>query len=266
MKRLTVLLTMFVVMTAASARTLVVYYSFTNNTATIVSSLAARLPGADVVRIEPAEEGLVYAADGYALGSALIAAIRENPDDASSYPEIKPVSVDLAAYDEIIVATPLWWSNMAAPMQTFLFHNGGQMTGKRVGLIVSSASSGISGVEDDAHRLIPGGEFVSPSLWIRSSQTGNCHDMIAGWLDETGLGGSTGIVTAANDAPVVRCVNGALSVDGSYDRLSVYDLAGNLLVDGADDAPATALAADDVYLVRVVSGQTEVVNKVVVTE
>ena len=42
---------------------------------------------------------------------------------------------------------------MAAPMQTFLFHNGKAMAGKKIGLIVSSASSGISGVERDARPL-----------------------------------------------------------------------------------------------------------------
>ena len=101
------------------ARTLVVYYSYTNNVHTIVADLQTQLNDADVVRVEPAEEGLDYAANNYALGSALIAAIRENPDDASSYPAIKPIEVDIESYDEVIVAAPLWWSSMAAPMQTF---------------------------------------------------------------------------------------------------------------------------------------------------
>lgn len=124
----------------------------------IVQELAAQT-GADVLRIEPAEEGLDYAANNYAIGSALIAAIRSNPDEASSYPEIKTTDVNLSAYDCIIVAAPLWWSNMAAPLQTFLFHHGAEMADKKIGLIVSSASSGISGVEADAHRLIPEGEI-----------------------------------------------------------------------------------------------------------
>lgn len=164
-------------------KTLVVYYSYTNNTHTIVSDLQTQIE-ADVIRIEPAEKGLDYAADNYAIGSALISAIRENPDDASSYPAIDPVEVQMDEYATVIVAAPLWWSNMAAPMQTFLFHHGDEMAGKNIGLIVSSASSGISGVEADARRLIPDGNFLSPSLWIRSSQTSNCHSMIAEWLDE----------------------------------------------------------------------------------
>ena len=69
---------------------LVVYYSYTNNTHTIVTDLLTQIE-ADVVRVEPAEKGLGYAANNYALGSALIAAIRENPNDASSYPAIDPV-------------------------------------------------------------------------------------------------------------------------------------------------------------------------------
>ena len=102
----------------------------------------------------------------------------------ASYPEIKPVEVNIADYDRIIVGAPLWWSNMAAPLQTFLFQYGSLMEGKSIGLIVSSSSSGISGVESDARRLIPGGDFLEPSLWIRSGQTSNCHSMIADWLSQ----------------------------------------------------------------------------------
>lgn len=165
-------------------KTLIVYYSFTNNVHTIANDLKAQIEEADVVRVEPAEEGLDYAANNYAIGSALIQAIRNNPNDAASYPAIKPVEVNIADYDRIIVGAPLWWSNMAAPLQTFLFQHGAEMAGKQIGLIVSSASSGISGVESDAKRLIPEGNFLSPSLWIRSSQTSNCHPLIADWLNK----------------------------------------------------------------------------------
>jgi len=166
-----------------AGKTLIVYYSFTNNVHPIVSDLQTQIE-ADVVRVEPAEEGLDYAANNYAIGSALIQAIRNNPNDAASYPEIKPVEVNIADYDRIIVGAPLWWSNMAAPLQTFLFQYGSQMEGKSIGLIVSSSSSGINGVESDARRLIPGGDFLEPSLWIRSGQTSNCHSMIADWLSQ----------------------------------------------------------------------------------
>lgn len=165
---------------------LIVYYNFTNNVHTIVSDLQTQIE-ADVLRVEPAEDGIDYAANNYAIGSALISAIRNDPDSPSSYPDIRTTADNLDDYDTIIVATPLWWSNMAAPMQTFLFRYGEQMAGKNIGLIVSSASSGISGVEADAERLIPEGIFMSSSLWIRSSQTSDCHSMIADWIEEVNL-------------------------------------------------------------------------------
>lgn len=173
-----------------TGKTLIVYYSFTNNVHTIVSDLQTQID-ADVLRVEHAEEGIDYAANNYAIGNALISAIRNNPDDASSYPDIRTNIDNLDEYDIIIVATPLWWSSMAAPMQTFLFRYGDQMAGKNIGLIVSSASSGISGVEADAERLIPEGNFMASSLWIRSSQTSNCHDMIAEWLQEINYGSTS---------------------------------------------------------------------------
>ncbi len=163
------------------AKTLIVYYSYTNNVERIVNELRTQIQ-ADVVKVEPAEKGLDYAADNYAIGSAQIAAIRDNPADASSYPAIDPVKTDISGYDCIIIGAPLWWSQMAAPMQSFLFHHGKDMAGKHIGLIVSSASSGISGVERDARRLIPDGKFMEPSLWIRSSQTSAAKPILADWL------------------------------------------------------------------------------------
>ena len=166
-----------------TGKTLIVYYSYMNNVHSIINDLQTQIE-ADVVRVEPTEKGIDYAANNYAIGSALIQAIRDNPNDANSYPSIETTIDNLSDYDRIIIGAPLWWSNMAAPLQTFLFQYGSQMEGKNIGLIVSSASSGINGVESDAKRLIPGGNFLTPSLWIRSSQTSNCHLMIADWLNE----------------------------------------------------------------------------------
>lgn len=176
---------------AVNAKTLIVYYSYTNNVERIVTELRSQIK-ADVVEIEPAEKGLDYAANNYEIGSNQIAAIRRNPNDASSYPEIKPVSVNLTDYKTVIVAAPLWWNQMAAPLQTFLFHYGDQMADKTIGLIVSSSTSGITGVEADAKRLIPDGKFLSRSLWIRSAQTSNCHSMISEWLESIGYNVSPG--------------------------------------------------------------------------
>ena len=76
---------------------------------------------------------------------------------------------------------------MSAPMQTYLFHNGNKLIGKKIALVISSASSGISGVERDAKQLIPGGDFLTPSLWIRSSQVSGAPKRVSEWLKEIGI-------------------------------------------------------------------------------
>ena len=169
--------------TPSEHKTLIAYYSYTNNVERIVTELHSQID-ADVVEIEPAQKGLDYAANNYALGTQLLNAIKANPNSASSYPAIDNVEVDITKYDMIIIATPLWWSQMAAPFQTFLFQYGPQMEGKSIGVIVSSASSGINGVVADAKRLIPKGNFVEPNLWIRSSQTTNAKSLIEQWLKD----------------------------------------------------------------------------------
>ena len=168
--------------TGEPGKTLVAYYSYTNNCRDIVATLTSQID-ADVQEIQPAEKGQRYEANGYALGKQLLNAIKANPGDADSYPAIDPVTTSLSDYGTIIIVTPLWWSQMAAIMQTFLFNYGGQMAGKNVGLIVSSASSSIGGVEADCRRLVPNGNYFSKSLWINNSNRSNRVTLIQEWLE-----------------------------------------------------------------------------------
>ena len=164
-----------------AGKTLVVYYSYTGNCRAIVSTLTSQIE-ADVLEIEPAEEGLKYEANNYALGTQLLNAIKANPNDASSYPAIDPVTTSLSSYQNIIIVTPLWWSQMASIMQTYLFNYSSQMAGKHVGLIVSSHSSGISGVVADARRLLPDVTWMGDALWINASNHSKRASLIENWL------------------------------------------------------------------------------------
>lgn len=220
MKKIILIIIAVCAYACADAETLIAYYSYTNNVHTIVTELQKQID-ADIVRIEPVEKGLDYAANNYAIGSAQISAIRNAPDDAESYPEIDPVDIDFDRYDTFIIAAPLWWSNMAAPLQSFLFKYGKEMARKHIGLIVSSASSGISGVEADARRLIPEGEFLTPSLWIRSSQTHNAASLLESWLK-------------AIDYGSIGTDMGFIGMDEVSDRYTVYTLSGELLLDNAE--------------------------------
>ena len=165
-----------------SGKTLVVYYSFTGNCKTLAAVLAG-YAGADVLEIQPAQEGLDYAANNDAIGSSLIAAIREKPNDPASYPAIKAVNRDAADYENIVIVTPLWWSNMAAIMQSYLFTEGSKLKDKKVGLIVSSASSGISSVVADAKRLVSEAKWAGEALWINNSNRSKSDELVKEWWD-----------------------------------------------------------------------------------
>lgn len=223
------------------AKTLVAYYSYTNNVEKIVNELRTQIK-CDILEIEPAVKGLDYAANNYALGTQLLNTIKANPMDASSYPAIDRVEVDLTQYSTVIIACPLWWSQMAAPFQPFLFQFGSQMAGKNIGLIVSSASSGISGVEADAKRLVPNGRFLKPNLWIRSSQTSNAGSMIEQWLKDINYSALTaGIGDIAPDNRVA---------------VSIYDMQGALV---AENLSQLQSLRKGVYVINANGKSTKVV-------
>ena len=213
-----------------AGKTLVVYYSYTNNCHEIVTSLTSQIE-ADVMRIEPADKTQKYEANGYAIGTALLNAIKAAPNDAASYPAIDPVSItDLSPYQNIIIVTPLWWSQMAAIMQTYLFNYGAQMAGKHVALIVSSHSSSISGVVADAQRLVPDAVWMGNALWINASNHSNRASLIENWLPTLNFAekqttmekmyitidgvtqSATLVDNAATQALVERLKNGAVTV------------------------------------------------------
>ena len=100
----------------------------------------------------------------------------------------------MSKYNTVIIATPLWWSQMASNMQTFLFKYGNEMAGKNIGLIVSSHSSGISSVEADAKRLVPNGKFYAKSLWINASKHSQRKALLEQWLKDVDFN-TTGVAS-----------------------------------------------------------------------
>ena len=213
-----------------AGKTLVVYYSYTGNCQEIVESLMAQIQ-ADVMRIEPADKTQKYEANNYAIGTVLLNAIKAAPNDAASYPTIDPVSItDLSQYQNIIIVTPLWWSQMAALMQTYLFNYGAQMAGKHVALIVSSHSSGISGVVADAERLVKNVTWMGNALWINASNHSNRASLIQDWLP------------TLNFAEKQTTMNKMyITIDGQTQAVTLVDnQATKTLVEKLQQAPVTA--------------------------
>ena len=202
--------------TDAEGKTLVVYYSYTGNCESIVNTLTSQLP-ADVVEIQPSDKTQRYEANGYAIGTQLLNAIKANPGSASSYPAIDPVSTDLSVYDNIIIVTPLWWSQMSAIMQTYLFQNADALSGKHVAMIVSSSSSGISGVVADAKRLLPDVVWMGDALHIRDSNRSRASSLISDWL--SGLEFQTAFSQVMNITIGGKTVTATLSDNSSAKAL-----------------------------------------------
>lgn len=180
--------------TNVNAKTLVVYYSYTNKCHEIAQTVTSHIE-ADVLRIYPADKTQKYEANNYAIGSQLISNIKNDPGNALSYPEIDPVATALDDYDTFIIITPLWWSQMAAILQTYLFNHGPEFAGKKVGLIVSSHSSGISGVVADAKRLLPQANWLGDALWINNSSHGNRDTLVQNWLSTIDYSGISTCIT-----------------------------------------------------------------------
>ena len=213
---------------ANAGKTLVVYYSYTGNCRDIVNSLRSQIT-ADVLEIQPAEKGQRYEANNYVLGTQLLNAIKANPNSASSYPAIDPVTTSLTDYQNIIIVTPLWWSQMAAIMQTYLFNYGPQMAGKHVGLIVSSASSGISQVVADAKRLVPSATWMGDALWINNSNRSNATSLVQDWLKKLNF---------AEGQTTMNKMN--ITIDGQTQSVTlVENAATKALVEKLQQAPVT---------------------------
>ena len=236
MKRLILFLSamLSLLSTDATAKTLVVYYSYTGNCREIVNTLTSQIE-ADVLEIQPAEKGLKYEANNYALGTQLLNAIKANPNNASSYPTIDPVTTSLDDYQNIIIVTPLWWSQMAAIMQSYLFQSASQMTGKIVGMIVSSHSSSISGVVNDAKRLLPNVTWMGDALWINASNHNNRASLIENWLKT---------LTSAEENTTMNKIY--ITIDGQTQSATLVDNdATRELVAALQNAPITVTLNDN---------------------
>ena len=217
-----------------TGKTLVVYYSYTGNCREIVNTLTSQIE-ADMLEIQPAEKGLRYEANNYALGTQLLNAIKANPNDASSYPAIDPVTISLSDYQNIIIVTPLWWSQMAAIMQSYLFQSASQMAGKHVGMIVSSHSSGISGVVADAKRLLPNVTWMGDALWINASNHSKRASLIENWLKT---------LTFAKENTNMEKMY--ITIDGETQSVTLVDNdATRELVAALQDAPITVTLNDN---------------------
>lgn len=102
-------------------KTLIVYYSYTNNTEKVAKKIA-ELKKYDILKLEPLVD--------YSTDYQKVVDEEEAKMDSEEIVELKPINVDLNQYDRIILGTPVWWYTMAPVVRSFL--SGNNLNGKKV--------------------------------------------------------------------------------------------------------------------------------------
>lgn len=117
--------------------TLIVYYSYTNNTEKIAKKIA-ELKNYDILKLEPLVE--------YSTNYQKVVDEEEKKMGDEEIVNLKPINIDLNKYDRIILGTPVWWYTMTPVVRSFLYSN--NISNKKV--IVFATNGGWPGhtIED----------------------------------------------------------------------------------------------------------------------
>lgn len=112
-------------------KTLIVYYSLEGNTALAAKMIADKM-GADLLCLEPVKAYPTGKISKFVWGgkSAVM----------SEKPKLQPYEFNSAAYGRIIFGFPVWASNIAPPLRTFIRDN--DLKGKRFAAVACQTAAG----------------------------------------------------------------------------------------------------------------------------
>lgn len=139
-------------------KVLVVFYSQTSNTKQVADVLATQL-GADLAEIVPVEP---YDGDFYATIER-----GKKELDEGAFPEIQPLSCNVADYDVIFLGYPIWFGTYAPPVFTFL--NQVDLSGKKIVPFCTFGSGGLDSSVKDLAKAEPEAEIL-PGYGVRAAR------------------------------------------------------------------------------------------------
>ena len=162
--------------TSADGKTLIVYFSWSNNTETMANYIHDKI-GGDMERIEPVE---AYPED-YNETADKAKAERDNGDR----PKFKQLQFNPESYDTVFIGYPIWWYELPMIMQTFF--DTYDLSGKTIIPFNPHEGSGDSGTYDQIKTEEPNATVLE-GLPIRGGDIENSDskDKVTEWL--TGLG------------------------------------------------------------------------------
>ena len=172
---------------------LVAYFSATGNTAPLARTVAELLD-ADLYEIVPAQPYTTADLAYYTGGRC-----DQEQADPDCRPAIDGLVENMAQYDTVVIAHPIWHGQAPRIISTFL--ESYDFAGKTMATFCTSASSGLG---SSAKNLYP---LVSESVnWLESRRfpAGASRDDLAAWLEDIGLLGQS-----PDEKPVLKLtVNG----------------------------------------------------------
>ncbi len=126
-------------------RIAVVYFSKSGNTKSLAEAVRA-MTGAALFRVETVEP---YP-DQYRQATEVV----QDELERGIIRVIKPIDVNLADYDVIVLATPTWWHHVAMPLQTWI--KSVDLTGKKILTANTHGGGGLMHTREDFEKLLPG--------------------------------------------------------------------------------------------------------------
>ncbi len=159
---------------AEKGRVAVVYFSKTGHTESIARQ-AANLAGGDLFRVETVEP--------YPQAYREATEVVKDEMERGVVRALRPLEVDVGAYDVFILCTPTWWHHVAAPLQSWI--KSADLAGKLVLTANSHGGGGRMETRADFERLLPKSR-LGTHLTVYGS-AGPEDTAVRAWLQENGL-------------------------------------------------------------------------------
>lgn len=161
---------------ATDSKTLIVYYSWSNNTESMANYVHDVI-GGDIERIEPVTP---YPEDYNGTADQA-----KNERDTDARPAFKELQYDPEDYDTIFIGYPIWWYELPMIMRTFF--DTYELSGKTIIPFNTHEGSSDGGTYDQIKEIEPDATVLE-GLPIRGGDIGNADspEQVKDWLN--GLG------------------------------------------------------------------------------
>lgn len=157
----------------AGEKTLVVYYSATNNTEAVAGYIADAT-GADLFELVPVEP---YTSDDLDWTNRDSRVSREHDDESLRVVELENAVPDnWDEYDTVFIGYPIWWGIAAWPVDSFISAN--DFTGKTVIPFCTSSSSGLGQSGELLRDAVEGGNWLEGQRF----QSRASEDTVKEWV------------------------------------------------------------------------------------